>query len=77
MKPECKGGADTSLKGNEPRRVSSTNTRPSVLHRLVTYRELSKIMADHFWLDLNLIEGLAIVNSNDAPDHFGYNDHVS
>lgn len=34
-------------------------------------------MADHLGLDFHLVEGLAIVNSNDASDHFWDNDHVS
>lgn len=67
---------ETSLKGNEPGRVSSTNTGPSVLDRLVTYGELSKIMTDHLRLDLNLVEGLAVVHTNDATNHFRYDDHV-
>lgn len=34
-------------------------------------------MADHLGLDFHLVEGLAIVNSNHASDHFWDNDHVS
>lgn len=34
-------------------------------------------MANHFRFDLNLIEGLAIVNSNYAANHLRYNDHIS
>ena len=67
---------ESSLEGNESGGVSSTNTGPSMLNGLVRYRELSKIVANHFRLDFNLIEGLAIVNTNDAPNHFGNNDHV-
>lgn len=48
-----------------------------MLDRFVTDGELSKIMANHLGLDLNLIEGLAIVDSNNAPNHFRYNDHVA
>lgn len=79
IKPSQLSGweVETSLERNEPGRVGSTNTRPSVLDRLVTDGELSKIMANHLGLDLNLIEGLAIVDSNNAPNHFRYNDHVA
>ncbi len=34
-------------------------------------------MANHFRLDFDLIEFLAGVNTNDAANHFGYNDHVA
>ena len=33
-------------------------------------------MANHFRLDLNLIEGLTIVNPNNAPNHFRHYNHV-
>lgn len=66
-----------SFKRNEPWGVSSTNTRPSVLNRLVTDREFSKIVTDHFRFNFNLIEGLPIVDTNDAANHFRYNYHVA
>jgi hypothetical protein len=31
--------------------------------------ENSEVVANHLWLDLNLIEGLAIVDANDAPNN--------
>lgn len=34
-------------------------------------------MADHFGLDFDLVELLAAVNSNDAANHLGDDDHVS
>lgn len=34
-------------------------------------------MADHLGLDFDLVEFLAAVNTNDAADHLGHNDHVS
>ena len=34
------------------------------------------IMTNHLGLDLNLTEGFAVVNSNDASDHFRHNDHT-
>lgn len=56
--------------------MGSTNTRPTVLDRLVGDGELGKVAADHLRLDLNLIEGLAIVHSNDTPNHLRHYDHV-
>jgi hypothetical protein len=57
--------------------VSGTNTGPTVLDRLVGNGELCKIVANHLRLDLNLVEGLAIVDTNNAPNHLGDNDHVA
>ena len=33
-------------------------------------------MTKHLWLDLNLTEGFAVVNPNDASNHFRHSDHV-
>lgn len=43
---------------------------------LVGDGKFRKIVTDHFRLDLNLIEGLAVVNPNDASNHFRNDDHV-
>lgn len=48
-----------------------------MFNRFVCNAKLPKVMADHLGLDFHLVEGLAIVNSNDASDHFWDNDHVS
>jgi hypothetical protein len=66
-----------SFERNETRRVGGTNTGPTMLHRLVGKGELSKVVANHFRLDLNLVEGLAIVNSDDTSNHLRNNDHVA
>ena len=66
-----------SLQRNEPRGVGGTNTRSSVLNWLVRDGELSQIMSNHFRLYLNLVESLAIVNSNNASDHLRYDNHVT
>jgi len=34
-------------------------------------------MGHHLRLDLNLVEGLAIVDTNDASNHLWHNDHVT
>jgi hypothetical protein len=48
-----------------------------MLHRLVGDGKLSQVVANHLWLDLNLVEGLAIVHSNHTSDHLRDNDHVA
>jgi len=48
-----------------------------VLNRLVGDGELAEVVSNHFWLDFNGVEGLSVVDTNDAADHLGDNDHVS
>ena len=57
--------------------MSGTDTRPTVLDGLVGDGELGEVVANHLGLDLNLVEGLAVVHPNDAAYHLGYYDHVS
>lgn len=40
-------------------------------------RELSQVVANHLRLDLNLVELLAGVDTDDGADHLGDNDHVT
>lgn len=56
--------------------MGSTNTRPTVLDWLVRDGELCEVVANHLRLDLNLVEGLAVVDTDDASDHLRHNDHV-
>jgi len=56
--------------------VGSSDTGPSVLHRLVRDGELSKIVSDHLGLDLHLGEDLAVVHTHDGAGHLGDHDHV-
>lgn len=37
--------------------MSSTDTGSTVLDWLVCQREVTQVVADHFWLDFNLQEG--------------------
>jgi len=57
--------------------VSGTDTGPTVLDRLVGDGELSEVVANHLRLDLNLVECLAIVDTDDASNHLRDNDHVA
>merc|ERR1719411_2083278 len=65
------------LEGDESGGARSSDTRPSVLHRLVRDLELSKIVSDHLGFDLHLGEDLAVVNAHDGAGHLGDHDHVS
>jgi hypothetical protein len=38
---------------------------------------LGEVVANHFRLDFNRVEDLAVVNANDRADHFGDDDHVT
>ena len=68
--------SSSSLEGDEPGGVGSTNTRPTVLNRLVRDGELSQVVTNHLRLDLDLVEGLPVVHTNDASNHLWDNDHV-
>ena len=57
--------------------LGSTNTGLSVSSVFVGEGELSEISADHIKFDFDNIEGLSIVNSYEAADHFGHDDSVS
>jgi len=65
------------LERNETRRVGSTNTGTTVLDGLVGNGELSEVVSNHHRLDLNLLEGLAVVDTDDRTDHLRDNNHVA
>ena len=56
--------------------VGGTDTGPSVLDWLVGDGELAQIVTNHLGLDLDLVEGLAVVHADDGAGHFGDDDHV-
>ena len=68
---------NTLLQRNELRRVSSTNTRAVVLHRLVSQRELTQVVTDHLSLDFNVVEVAPVVHTHHGTDHLGNHDHVT
>ena len=59
------------------RSLGGTDTGLSVSGVLVSERELTQISADHVELDFNNVEGLSVVDSNEAADHFGHDDGIS
>ena len=48
-----------------------------MLHRLITNTKLSQIKPHHLRFNLHLIEFLARVNANHAPNHLGHDNHVA
>ena len=48
-----------------------------MLDGLVRDGELSKVVASHLRLNLNGVEELAVVNTNDRANHLGDDDHVA
>jgi len=48
-----------------------------VLDGFVRAREFSEVVASHLWLDLDRVENLAVVNSDNGTNHFWDNNHVS
>lgn len=46
-------------------------------NRLVGNRELAKVVPSHFRADLDLVERLAVVDTNDRTNHLRHDDHVS
>lgn len=57
--------------------MGCTDTGSSVLDRLVGDGKFTKIVANHLWLNFNLVEGFAIIDTNIRTYHFRYNNHVS
>lgn len=39
--------------------------------------ELTQVVANHLWLDLDGVENLTVVDTNDGADHLWNNNHVS
>ena len=57
--------------------MGGIDTEPRVLGRLVRDGELCKTVVNHLRIDLNLVEGLAIADTNNASNHLRDNDHVA
>merc|ERR1719508_582810 len=64
------------LEGDESGAVGGSDTRPTVLHRLVGDGELPQVVSDHLWLHLNLCEDFAVVDANNGSSHLWHNNHV-
>ena len=46
-------------------------------NRFVGQRELSEVMPNHFRFDFDLVEGFSVMDTDDATDHVGKDNHVS
>lgn len=57
--------------------MGGTNTWSTVLDWFVGNGEFTQVVTDHFSADLDLVVGTARMDSDDASDHFGEDDHVS
>jgi hypothetical protein len=57
--------------------LSKINDRIEETGCILCDREFSKVVANHLGFDLDLVELLAGVNTNDTANHFGDNDHVT
>ncbi|EEQ38890.1 hypothetical protein CLUG_03016 [Clavispora lusitaniae ATCC 42720] len=52
-------------------------TGSTVSDRSVSDGELTQVVANHLWLDLNGVENLTVVDTNQRTNHFWNNNHVS
>ena len=57
--------------------MGSSDTGPSVGHRLVGDGELTEVVSHHVSLDLDGVEDLTVVHGNDGSDHLRDDDHVA
>ena len=57
--------------------MGSTDTGTTVLDGLVGDGELTEVVSNHLRLDLDLVEGLSVVNTNNGTNHLGNNNHVT
>lgn len=57
--------------------MGGTDTGATVLDRLVRDGELPEIVTNHLGLDLNLVEGLAVVDADVGTNQLRHNNHVA
>merc|ERR1712223_228336 len=57
--------------------MGGTNTRPSVFDGLVCDGKFSQVVSNHFGLDFDLVEGFAIIDSNNGSGHLRNDNHIS
>lgn len=57
--------------------MRSSNTRATMLYRLIRNGKLPQVVADHFRANFYLIKSLAVVNTDNRTNHFGENDHIA
>lgn len=57
--------------------LGGSHTGFTVSAGLVGDAELAEVAADHVELDLHIVEGLSVVNSNVVSDHLGHHNRIS
>merc|ERR1719453_1532543 len=65
------------LQWHEAGRLGGTNTGGTVLDGLVGDGELAKAVGNHVSLNLDLVEHLAVVHTDDRANHLRQDDHVA
>jgi len=65
------------LEGDESGRVGRTNSGASVSDGSVSDGELTKVVSHHLGLDIDVVEHLAVVDSDLGMDHLGDDKHVA
>ena len=66
-----------SFEGRVSGSLGGTDTSLTVATGLVREGELPQVPADHVELDLDIVKGLAVVDSHEVADHLGHDDAVS
>jgi hypothetical protein len=57
--------------------LGGTDTCAAVLDNFASWCELANVVADHFFGDCDILEGLAVVHANSLTDHDGQDDHIA
>jgi hypothetical protein len=57
--------------------VGGTDTGTTVSNGGVRDGELTKVVSNHLSLDFDVLEDLSVVNTNDAANHLGNDDHIT
>mmetsp|Transcript_106247 Transcript_106247/g.188907 ORF Transcript_106247/g.188907 Transcript_106247/m.188907 type:complete len:240 (+) Transcript_106247:300-1019(+) len=65
------------LEGDEARRVGGANTWPSMGNGLVGDGKLAKVATHHCRLDVDGVEGLAVVDADNGADHVREDDDIA
>ena len=57
--------------------MRSANTWAAVGHGLVGDAKLAQVHANHLGQDFDTLENLSVVNTDNRPNHFGHDNHVT
>lgn len=65
------------LQWHEARGAVGTKTWTTVTNSLVRKGEFGQVVTNHISLNINNVEDLAVVDSNNRADHFWHDDHIT